>query len=96
MEPWNLLLVLFSLGVAWLAVLALPKWLLTSMNRGCMWELRDEVFDGWRRGHMSTASLNYLLAEIDTAIVAVQHLDVRANDETLFRRGNQPDSPIPA
>lgn len=70
----NLLLVLFSLGVTWLAVLGLPKWLLTSSNRTCMWELRDDVFDHWRQGRISTDSLDYLLGQIDTAIVAARYL----------------------
>lgn len=46
------LIALVSFGIALYAIVTLPSWLLASMNRGTLWNLRDAAFDARRRGQL--------------------------------------------
>lgn len=64
-----------SLVIVWYAVLTLPRWLFTSLNRGCMWQLRDQVFSEYRRGLFPRNNdAEDFLKEIERAIVSAQWL----------------------
>lgn len=41
-----------SIALCLYAVITVPRWLFTSLNRGCMWELRDDISLAWINGDL--------------------------------------------
>jgi hypothetical protein len=57
-------------AVAIYAVVTLPSWLLSAMNRSCLWRLRDDVFDARRAGELPDSSeIQRFIEQIETFIV---------------------------
>lgn len=64
-----------SWGVAAWAVITLPTWLLTSLNRGALWRLRDAVYDARRTGLLSEGPDSQMLIDrLESSILAVPYM----------------------
>lgn len=73
MNQMHDIFVVTSAGIVWFAILTLPRWLVTSLHRGRLWKLRDQLYDDMRHGafpgHEAQALKIVTLAE--HAILAV-------------------------
>lgn len=72
-------LVLVSLATGGAVVLGatVPTWLFSSMNRGCLWRLRDEVYDARLDGRLAHVdAVDRLLDRIETLIVIAPKVSV--------------------
>jgi hypothetical protein len=67
LEIWSLACV----GVAFYAVITLPSWLLTSINRGSLWRLRDNLFDARRHGDLPDSKCVAELLELMERMIVV-------------------------
>lgn len=50
MRGFHAVWLMLSAGLVWAAIVTLPRWLFTSINRGRLWELRDRIYDETRAG----------------------------------------------
>jgi hypothetical protein len=44
------MLICLGVGIAFYGLVSFPMWFVTSLNRGCIWRLRDQVSEGRRQG----------------------------------------------
>src|SRR5205809_1023654 len=60
-------------GAGVYVVLITPSWLFLGMNRSCLWQVRDEVFDARRTGELADApSVEWLIESIESMIIALR------------------------